>query len=88
MDDLYLIQATATGAIKIGRSKDPVERLTTLQTGSPCKLILLARFEGKGFLEKSLHRDLAEYRLSGEWFKAECLPNLPVWMYEKLTLAS
>lgn len=84
MDSLYLIQSDVTGAVKIGRSKDPIERLATLQTGAAYRLVMLASFEGQGCLEKSLHRDLSQYRLSGEWFKHQCLPELPAWMYEKL----
>lgn len=84
---LYVIQSAITGAVKIGRSSDPEKRLQELQTGSPHKLRLLAFYEGKGDMEKFLHRMVNRYRLrveKGEWFSEECLPNLPEWIYEKL----
>lgn len=84
MDSLYLIQSDVTGAVKIGRSKDPIERLATLQTGAAYRLVMLASFEGQGNLENTLHADLMQFRLSGEWFRHQCLSELPTWMYEKL----
>ena len=84
---LYVIQSDKTGAVKIGRSSDPEKRLLQLQTGSPHKLQILATYEGKGDEEKFLHRTVNRFRLrvqKGEWFKHECLTNLPEWVYEKL----
>lgn len=83
---LYVMQSDVTGAVKIGRSSNPAKRLQELQTGSPYRLRLLASFEGKGPMELGLHRDLERFRLKmkGEWFAAECLPNLPDWLYEQL----
>ena len=63
MDHLYIIQSDISGAMKIGRSKNPKKRLKQLQTGSPYKLKLLVEVPGKGLLEKSLHRTLKDYKL-------------------------
>jgi hypothetical protein len=59
------------GHVKVGVSINPIERLATLQTGSPFLLRLdyvgaLADF-GYG-LEADVHAALASYRLAGEWF--------------------
>lgn len=86
--DLYIIQSRVTGAIKIGRSKDVHARLKQLQTGSPHKLKILIHVPNKGHLETRLHRHLQCHRLkrTGEWYSVDCLPDLPVWLYEMLDL--
>ena len=62
MDHLYIIQSDISGAMKIGRSKNPKKRLKQLQTGSPYKLKLLVEVSGQGLQEKSLHRTLKDYK--------------------------
>ena len=57
------------GAIKIGYSKAPKERLTTLQIGSPIPLAILASFAGSMADEARLHERYAAHRLHGEWFE-------------------
>lgn len=75
---VYIIQQQGKGPnapLKIGYSKDPDERLKTLQTGSPyklkvCTLIECESEEDGRKLERTLHW-LAEKRfkkLAGEWF--------------------
>lgn len=83
---LYVIQSNVTGAVKIGRSSHPAQRLNELQTGSPHKLRLLAVYEGRGDEELPLHRAVNSFRLKqkGEWFHHECLTNLPEWVYAQL----
>lgn len=67
--DLYFIQAVLGGPVKIGVSKNPVSRLTALQTGVPYQLRILATVYNGGMGgERQLHRMFSEYRLSGEWF--------------------
>lgn len=61
-------------AVKIGKAKDITERLNTLQTGSPEKLTLYGyvecRSEQEAYeLEKQLHEQFANARLTGEWFR-------------------
>ena len=84
MQHLYIIQSDKTGAIKIGRSKNPENRLKQLQTGSPYKLKLLLVVEGRGDLEKRLHQKLDKWkqRRNGEWFEFDCTGSLPDWISE------
>ena len=86
MKSLYVIQSDVTGAIKIGRSKNPKRRIVQLQTGSPYKLKLLAAVDGKGCLEKYLHDKLKPYKqeCKGEWFDFECAGSLPLWLCEMI----
>lgn len=87
--DLYLIQMDVTGDIKIGRSGDVEARLTELQTGCPHKLRIIICVPGEGHIERQLHQKLAHHRLrngKGEWFREECLPDLPVRLYDMLDL--
>ena len=83
---LYIIQSDITGAIKIGISKNPKNRLKQLQTGSPYKLKLLTIVNGRGDLERSLHKSLRTYKQSckGEWFDFECTGSLPDWLSETI----
>lgn len=83
---LYVVQSYVTGAVKIGRSSCPERRLDQLQTGSPHRLRLLAVYEGRGDEELAVHRSVARHRLKrdGEWFHPDCLPDLPMWVYERL----
>ena len=87
-DDLYIIQSSYTGMIKIGRSKDPEKRLKQLQTGNPNKLKLIASFENQGWQEKSLHEILESHRLEGEWFSYDCVGNIPAYLYEQIEWGS
>ena len=83
---LYIIQSDVTGAIKIGRSKNPKKRLQQLQTGSPYKLKILTIVKGRGDLEKLLHERLKPYKQSckGEWFDFNCTGSLPDWISEMI----
>ena len=56
-------------AVKIGVSSDPVSRLATLATGSPCPLNLLAEIPNAGDREAECHKRMKHLRLSGEWFR-------------------
>ena len=59
-------------AIKIGVSKDVVERMRGLQTASSRPLRLMAFLPGAtGRDEAMLHRKFAHLRLNGEWFRPE-----------------
>ncbi len=51
---IYFIRNEETNKIKIGYSKDPEERLRTLQTGSSGKLTLLLAIEGTAARRNSL----------------------------------
>jgi hypothetical protein len=67
---VYAIKAP-NNLIKIGRSKNPSERLDALQIGSPVKLELLAWTEAKWSLEEKLHKLLIASRSHGEWFRPD-----------------
>lgn len=53
--------------VKIGRSRNPVARINTLQTFSPTPLKTLFILEGDR--ERELHQRFAAYRTKGEWFR-------------------
>lgn len=59
----------ASGLIKIGISKAPLERMCALQMGSPIRLRFLALVHGDVATERDYHRRFARFREYGEWFK-------------------
>ena len=63
---LYVIQSDVTGAIKIGISKNPKNRLRQLQTGSPYNESL------KPYKQSC----------KGEWFDFDCTGSFPDWLSE------
>lgn len=73
---IYFILNEDSQAIKIGLAKDLTKRLKALQTSSPAVLKLMKALQVNGAkeardLEQSLHRQFADIRLTGEWFRAE-----------------
>ena len=61
------------GAVKIGISHDPCERIATLQTGHPESLVLLHAVSYRSSAaaraaESSLHYVFEAQRMNGEWF--------------------
>lgn len=73
---VYFILNEDSNAIKIGRAKNLEKRMKSLQTSSPAKLKLIKTIQVEGSkkaqeLERSLHQQFREIRLTGEWFKAE-----------------
>jgi hypothetical protein len=69
---VYFIQAEGLGLIKIGVANCSHSRLRCLAPMSPAPLTLLGavKTDKVGSLEKELHRQFAEHRSHGEWFKA------------------
>lgn len=68
-DYVYFIGGDV-GAIKIGRSRRPEERLASLQCGSPIPLRILAVAPGSPNLEWYYHTvQFHKFRLHGEWFE-------------------
>lgn len=67
---VYIIQKVDQDIYKIGYSKDPVNRLKTLQTANNDKLELLIDFyfEDAHKIEKLVHHKYKQYKLNGEWF--------------------
>lgn len=70
----YVVRAGSTGPVKIGRSKDPVNRIAELQTACAEQLVLLHLIPFD--IEAELHRRLSPWRVRGEWFSAECMAAL------------
>lgn len=73
---VYFILNEDSRAIKIGRARDLDKRMKALQTSSPAQLKLIKSVQLESTqeaqeLEKTLHRQFAEIRLTGEWFRAE-----------------
>lgn len=66
---VYFIQRGSEGPVKIGFSKNPKGRLSSLQTGIPERLHLLGVLPGGKEEEQRLHRYFAAYCIQGEWFK-------------------
>ena len=66
---VYFIQRGGDGPVKIGFSKNPKGRLSSLQTGIPERLHLLGIVDGGKAEEQRLHRYFAAYGIQGEWFK-------------------
>jgi len=66
---VYFIQGESGGAIKIGLSNNPQNRLKVLQTGYPDTLKILAIVVGDIKKEKLFHKKYDHIRLNGEWFK-------------------
>jgi len=85
-EDLYIMQAHGSGAIKIGRTNDVGRRLSELQTSNPAEIRILIVLEGQGNRERSLHRRLVDHRLRGEWFSYEGLAELPDDIYELMDI--
>lgn len=65
---VYFIQAGDGGHIKIGISRNVQSRLSKMQTDSPARLSVLAVIKGDERDEAEIHRRLADFRVSGEWF--------------------
>lgn len=65
---VYLIKGGR--GYKIGMSKEPLERITTLGVVLPFPIETLAVIETDDMiaLERQLHKHYDEYRLNGEWF--------------------
>lgn len=70
MGNVYLIECSRTGALKIGWATCVPSRIRELQTGAPYPLVLLATFLGRLQDEGDLHRRFREARIHGEWFDA------------------
>jgi hypothetical protein len=70
-DYVYLIRAGRRKLYKIGKTNDPQDRLTSLQTASPDKLKLVHTFkaDNASAAEESLHAALQNKRIQGEWFQ-------------------
>ncbi|MEG3877644.1 GIY-YIG nuclease family protein [Microcoleus sp. herbarium7] len=67
---IYFILDDRNNAIKIGYSKNPLQRLSELQTGNSTRLRLIKTIEGGITVERKLHTKFKNLRIGGEWFQA------------------
>lgn len=86
---IYFVQAESSRAVKIGKTSGYRlrDRISQLQTSTPERLYIcrLVRADGHEDLEGAIHRELAEFRIRGEWFRnegpvmdfAKTRPNFP-----------
>ena len=65
---VYLMRNGRNGLVKIGRSKTPALRESTLQSEEP-EISMLFFFSGSDEIERSLHDRYALLRVRGEWFR-------------------
>ena len=72
---VYIIHETLDyESCKIGKADDPFKRLGSLQGGNKRCLVIhkayeLPNAESAHFIESEAHKDLAEYKIRGEWYK-------------------
>ena len=66
---IYFISAENTSLVKIGYSKDPIERLPVLQRMSPVEMGFLKIINGDRQKEHVIHVKLRDCRSHGEWFR-------------------
>lgn len=69
-DSLYLMKNNRDGRYKIGISKDPKHRESTLQSQEP-DVVLVGSWDQLAKHEKSWHDYFSEWRQRGEWFDLE-----------------
>jgi hypothetical protein len=73
MASVYFIRVTSTEMVKVGRSANVNQRISTLQTGCPYELELEMQFQTKNHdkCESQLHKFLKSQgkHVNGEWFK-------------------
>lgn len=67
--NIYFIDDCERGLIKIGMSKNVTRRLRSLRKEFGGHLRLITSFAGPGDLETYLHRNLVDWRVTGEWFE-------------------
>lgn len=69
---IYLLQSVS-GAYKIGRSKDPDDRLRTFEVKLPFEVEYVCTVETANMyeLERALHKQFDHKRINGEWFRLE-----------------
>lgn len=78
---IYVIQAGGIDApIKVGKAKDPMKRIATLQTGNANPIKLLFVIPGYDAMERAFHGMLVDNRLTGEWFSGQGVNAFLWWL--------
>jgi hypothetical protein len=68
-DGSYVYAIRCGDYVKVGVAKNPMRRLSDLQTAVPYRLELIGLMVGGFEVEKRLHRLMAESHHRGEWFE-------------------
>ncbi len=75
-DHLYVMSASGgmlPGLVKIGRSKNPLQRALDLQDAQPYHILIHTLYWGAGHREKDVRRALAHFQVTDapgtEWFE-------------------
>ena len=68
---VYILKEPKSGLYKIGRSKNPFKRLSSLNTAAPYKLTLEHLIECDDYIkeEQFLHSILKNNKVRAEWFR-------------------
>ncbi len=65
---VYFVLSPSLKRIKVGVTRRPGIRIPELQVGSAEELLILGVFPAATDTERRLHKQLAPYRVRGEWF--------------------
>lgn len=68
VNKVYLMLDDTNGLIKIGKSKNPKVRESTLQSEKP-QTHLIVQWTAPGSVERELHKRYSTKNIRGEWFK-------------------
>ena len=81
---IYFVQEVNGEPIKIGRTKDISQRLSTLQYEWGNKFNLIHLYEDDLWTESDIHQFLRKYNQVGEWFHApETLLFIDCYLYDE-----
>ena len=72
----YFLHAPEVGRVKIGHTNALKKRIYALRGSSPTRLELVGTVIGGSAREKNLHERFRDFRVFGEWFTDEILPQL------------
>jgi len=67
---VYFVRCGEHGPVKIGHTRNMLDRLGTLQVANHENLKLLCLLEGNRQTEAAFHTQFAKYKIRGEWFRA------------------
>jgi hypothetical protein len=76
--------------MKIGKSRNPEERLKQMQTGCPGEMKMMAKIRCRSemhalYVERLIHRNLKRYHIRGEWFRCADVVVQKGWELEHLS---
>lgn len=66
--NIYIIKDSSSGLFKIGKSRNPIERLKTLSIGNPNLSIIGVCNKN---VELLIHKEYDSVRVDGEWFRMD-----------------